>query len=251
MRRPSARSQMRCHLKRSAAPCSTLAHAGLVLLATVAVCALAACGAAGQRGASNATATVTATAVATATPSATPVPRMLYQADWSHGTDGWTLPPHWRITNGQLTNDGLGDTSILAPVRITVPNYAITARIQVLSITSDGVADTYFGIGGNDASGKQLFLGEASGIWKASPFHSDSTLVTTGDYPDGARVWENVVGPNPKTYRVEVHGSNVTYTPGNVSIGGLHAPYPLSPAQPFIAAASVQLVITSYAIWQL
>src|SRR5579871_3516075 len=33
----------------------------------------------------------------TAHPNATstPIPTVLYQADWSSGADGWTLPAHW------------------------------------------------------------------------------------------------------------------------------------------------------------
>src|SRR5579885_931958 len=46
-----------------------------------------------------------ATSVAQQTPHATATPaapRILYQADWSHGTDGWQLPAGAQIVNGSL-----------------------------------------------------------------------------------------------------------------------------------------------------
>lgn len=189
----------------------------------------------------------------TATPTATalPQPKLLYQADWSHGADGWTLPAGWHIANGQLTNDGSGNAAAVAPVTVSVPNYTIEARIQLREVTSpSGVAGTYFGLGAQDSSGKLLCTGEATGIWKASPWHSDSTLSTTGDYPDGARVWENIVGVDPKTYKLVITGATVQYFPGNVSIGAVTAPYALSPAHPVLIAASVKLAIMSFAVYQ-
>ena len=202
-------------------------------------------------GAANTTPTATPFPTATPSPTALPQPKLLYQADWSHGAGGWTLPAGWHVANGQLVNDGTGDAVALPPFTITVPNYTIEARIQVQEVTSPtGIADTYFGLGAQDSSGKLLCTGEATGIWKASPWHSDSTLTTTGDYPDGGKVWENIVGVNPKTYRLAITGASVQYYPGNVSIGGLTAPYPLSPARPVLIASSVRLVVMSFSVYQ-
>lgn len=220
----------------------------LVLALALALAALAGCAPGGS-----ASATPTATMMPTATPTATalPQPKLLYQADWSHGAGGWALPAGWHVTNGQLVNDGTSDAAAIAPFTVSVPNYTIEARIHMLEVTSPtGVADTYFGLGAQDDSGKLLCAGEATGIWKASPWHSDSTLSTTGDYPDGAKVWENIVGVNPKTYKLAITGSTVQYFPGNVSIGGLTAPYVLSPARPMLIASSVRLAIMSFAVYQ-
>ena len=223
--------------------------ASALFVLALALVALAAC----APGGSSAGTTPTATMMPTATPTATalPQPKLLYQADWSHGADGWTLPAGWHVANGQLINDGTGDASAVAPFTVSVPNYTIEARIIMQEVTSPtGVADTYFGLGAQDASGKLLCTGEATGIWKASPWHSDSTLTTTGDYPEGAKVWENIVGVNPKTYKLVITGSTVQYFPGNVSIGGLTAPYVLSPARPVLIASSVRLTITSFVVYQ-
>src|SRR5215469_11809651 len=37
-------------------------------------------------------------------PTATPQPRVLYQANWGQGADGWTLPAHWSLSHGQVEN---------------------------------------------------------------------------------------------------------------------------------------------------
>ncbi len=228
---------------------SALRAASTLLTILLALGMLAGCGIGGGAATNAPTATPFPTEAPTAT--ALPQPKLLYQADWSHGAGGWTLPAGWHAGNGQLTNDGTAAGTALAPFTISVPNYTIEARIQVLEVTSPtGVADTYFGLGAQDSSGKLLCSGEATGIWKASPWHSDSTLSTSGDYPDGAKVWENIVGVNPKTYRLAITGSSVQYYPGNVSIGGLTAPYPLAPAQPVLIASSVRLVVTSFAVYQ-
>ena len=31
---------------------------------------------------------------------------VLYQANWSNGRDGWTLPQGWDTVSGELVNDG-------------------------------------------------------------------------------------------------------------------------------------------------
>jgi hypothetical protein len=215
----------------------------------IALAALSGC----ASGSGNTASAPTATSVPTATPSptATVQPKLLYQADWSRGADGWTLPAGWHVANGQLTNDGTSSAEAIAPITVSALNYTIEARIQLLAVTSQGgVTNNYFGLAVQDSSGKMLCSGEATGIWTDSPWHSDSTLSTTGSYPDGAKVWENIVGVNPKTYRLVISGSSVRYYPGNVSIGGLTAPYPLSPARPVLVASSVRLVVMSFAVYQ-
>ncbi|WIG59648.1 MAG: hypothetical protein OJF49_002395 [Ktedonobacterales bacterium] len=208
---------------------------------------------AGCAGGQSASVSPTAPPIPTPTtpPTATAIPTVLYKADWSSGAGAWKLPPHWRISGGKLTNDGLGSAPLPVPYTITAPNYAIELRAQAIAVPGTGGCGTYFGIGAQDATGKQLYLGDATCIFRDPPFHSDSDLVTTGDYPSGAIARENVMNTNPKTYTITVHGSNVVYSPGATAIGGLTAPYPLAPAHPFIADAGVQVVITSFTIWRI
>src|SRR6059058_4238066 len=42
---------------------------------------------------------------ATVTPSATAIPRLVYQADWSHGLAGWSATPGWSVSGGTLETD--------------------------------------------------------------------------------------------------------------------------------------------------
>lgn len=96
---------------------------------------------------------------ATTAPSATPTPTpavgtVLYQANWSQGTDGWNLPPQWKVSgNGTLGSDGSANGSgnnsfsAWAPAKVTGSNYAIEANIQfVRTITTYGVNTSEFGI---------------------------------------------------------------------------------------------------------
>lgn len=248
----------RCASRRSLEVSVSFPHSARRILSAlfvllVILIACAGCGPAGS--AANATPTATAIPTAMPSPTATQPPKLVYQADWSHGANGWTLPAGWHVANGQLVNDGTSSGSsanpALPPITVTSPNYSIEARIQLLEVTSPtGIADTYFGLGVQDSSGNVLCSGEATGIWKASPWHSDSTLATTGDYPEGEKVWENIVGVNPKTYRLVISGPTVQYYPGSVSIGGLTAPYALAPARPALIASSVRLVVTSFAVYE-
>jgi hypothetical protein len=77
-----------------------------------------------------------------ASQTATPTPRMLYQADWSDGLNGWTGSADWKALNGQLTNDGTKSIHNLAMPTMQVPfdlsntsDYQIEARLQVTRTT--------------------------------------------------------------------------------------------------------------------
>ncbi len=78
--------------------------------------------------------TATAPAAATATPSATAVPRLLYQADWSHGLTGWKATPGWSISGGSLVSDMGSDRQITSPYRPTTSNYAVEFSLQVINV---------------------------------------------------------------------------------------------------------------------
>jgi hypothetical protein len=78
----------------------------------------------------------TASRQAESTSTATPIPRVLYTADWSrHGTDGWTLPSHWRLFHGHIENDGYGTEPLLIPYQVTMPTYSVAVDFTVLFST--------------------------------------------------------------------------------------------------------------------
>lgn len=70
-------------------------------------------------------------------PAAMPVPApglILFAADWSSGMGGWPGAAGWQAVDGMLVNDGSStDTTIVAPYRPEVSNYAVEAEIEVVS----------------------------------------------------------------------------------------------------------------------
>lgn len=186
-----------------------------------------------------------------AIPYHTPAPVVVYQADWSHGADGWTLPPHWQIVQGQLVNDGYGDNTIPVPVTVTDTNYAVEMNLQVLSMTNGSGCGNFFGFVSQNAQGTQQYEASVSCMDAPPPFHGQSNLITTDSFPSGVKVADFVVGSSPRTYRVEVRGNGVSFFPEQVAIARLSSPIPLSPAHLFIEDSQVRMIITSFAILKL
>ncbi|HLG64654.1 MAG TPA: hypothetical protein VKY19_22130 [Ktedonosporobacter sp.] len=99
--------------------------------------------------------------VASPTPQPTPTPTplvkagtVLYQADWSHGLDGWQ-GSGWRSVQGQLETTQDGTFTIMAPYQPAVHNYAIEVQIQIGQIFHP--ASGYFSIFAQSASGQDGF----------------------------------------------------------------------------------------------
>ena len=57
---------------------------------------------------------------------------LLYEADWSQGSDSWELPASWKVENGVLVGDGTSDDSAIChvhvPYRPETADYAVEAR---------------------------------------------------------------------------------------------------------------------------
>src|SRR5689334_13504555 len=77
------------------------------------------------------------TATATATANPTPAPRLVYQADWSHGLSGWMATPGWTVSDGVLVSDTGADRQITSPFRPTTPNYAVEFHLQLISVAQN------------------------------------------------------------------------------------------------------------------
>lgn len=78
----------------------------------------------------------------TAAPSPTPTTRqgppvgtVLYQADWSHGSSG---SAGWKIVNGMLQSDGSENDTLTIPSTLTVANYALEFRFQIVNVVQNG-----------------------------------------------------------------------------------------------------------------
>ncbi len=71
---------------------------------------------------------------ATATPSTVPKGTLLYKANWSRGLAGWQGAHGWEIKQGQLTTQSDDPVAITIPYTITIPNYAIEARVRIVRL---------------------------------------------------------------------------------------------------------------------
>jgi len=79
---------------------------------------------------------------------------VLYQADWSHGLDGWE-GSGWKSVQGQLATTQDGTFTIMAPYQPVVHSYAIEVQIQIGQIFHP--ASGYFSIFAQSASGQDGF----------------------------------------------------------------------------------------------
>lgn len=76
----------------------------------------------------------------TATPTQPSVPSgtILFQSDWSRGLAGWGGSPGWKIVNGMPQSDLSQDNALTIPYHLTIPNYAIEFRFQILRVPRNG-----------------------------------------------------------------------------------------------------------------
>ena len=96
----------------------------------------------------------TATTQATAT--ATAVPRLVYQADWSHGLAGWAPTRGWTVSGAVLRSDTGNDRQITLPFRPLTPNYAVEFRLRIVSLAPG--AGTQYALRVDPAAGVDGFV---------------------------------------------------------------------------------------------
>ena len=188
---------------------------------------------------------VAPTAARTATP--TNVPSVLYQADWSHGTDGWTLAPHWKVQNGALVNDGGGDTALTVPYTVMATNYEVDMDVQTFAVTQPYNCGNHYGLEAQDASGTQLYIAQIWCLGNHTNIAGESLLSvpsTDGYATSDWAVHHNLL----RTYRVVVHGMQVAFYPGAPAVGGAASSVPLSPAAFDVQDGYVQLAITRFVV---
>lgn len=212
---------------------------GLWALALLGALALAGC--AGQ---SNAKGGATPTP-----PKATPTPQVLYTADWSHGADGWKLPPHWSVQNGQLVNDGKGTDAIPIPFALTQQQYTVEMDLQVVDYTCSRNCNEY-GFVADGTNGVHLYVAEADEIDMLPPHHGFSLLTSPhfADQQHSVATQDFIPGTNVRTYTVSVDGNIASFAISGSGVGSVATTLPLSPANLSISDQHVQLIISSLTI---
>jgi hypothetical protein len=194
----------------------------------------------------------TPTAIRTATPTA--LPTVLYQADWSRGADGWTLPPHWSIQGGALVNDGTGLDSIAVPYTVTVPDYEVDLVARALDVTSAPLnCAKLYGLRAADTSGNQLYYAQIYCIGTSPTHHPAASLLNVTASGDSQFATADFF-PNTdvKTYRVQVHGKGIRFYPNSAAANGsIDTTVPLAPATFMLLDQYMPLVITRFSVLQL
>jgi hypothetical protein len=182
---------------------------------------------------------------------ATPSPRILYTADWSHGTVGWTLPSHWHLVNGHIENDGYGTESLLIPYRVSVPNYSVAVDFTVEKVPNYSACHSY-GIAGLSRGNTLQFLGSIACIRKlAVAYHAFSeNYVTHADsVGDGMSTNDYTVLFFTQTFSVQVQdNNNVDFCPGIACLANVVSTTPLSPLQIAIYDVGVQMSVSRIVI---
>lgn len=148
-----------------------------------------------------------------ATATATPLPHLVYQSDWSHGADGWTLPAGAKIADGKLSIKTVNPLLIPIPYIITGRNYSVEMDYLLVGNNKGG----RFGFSAQDASGNVQYELEFQCI-------TETVLPGTGDYYSNGKCPGDVlegsagggyfaadyqIGPGAKTFRAEVHNNTV------------------------------------------
>jgi hypothetical protein len=181
---------------------------------------------------------------------ATPIPRVLYTADWSHGTGGWSLPSHWRLVNGHIENDGYGTEPLLIPYQVTVPNYSVTVDFTVEKVPSIPACHSY-GIEGLSGGNTLQFLGSIACIRKlAVAYHgfSQNYVAHADSVGDQMSTQDFTVVFYSQTFSVQVQGNNVDFCPGIACLANVNSATALSPLQIAIYDVNVQMSVSRIVI---
>jgi hypothetical protein len=191
-----------------------------------------------------------ATASATASATATPAPRVVYQSDWSHGTNGWTLPTTAKVVGGHLAISGGQPVDIEIPYVPTTPNYTIGMEFQIVRAEIGG----HFGLTAFNAAGDRQYLAQMQctpmhqGAWDPSMGGCvGAILVATrgGTYPSGLWTSDYVIHGGAQAFSVDLTGDTVNFCPGNDCLVPVSSATPMD-ASPhlMIEDRAVNLIVT-------
>jgi hypothetical protein len=152
---------------------------------------------------------------------------LLYQANWSGGLNGWSLPPGWDTVSGMLVNNGtngwLGNRAHAPTIKPYTENYAVRANIQVvrlnsacyrpsfgLDLRSDPMGSYDLGVYANtDLTYANAFIKDVSWNGDDCAYGPDTNLSSNSVTLDTS--WH--------TYRVEVKGNDLKlYIDGNIAV---------------------------------
>lgn len=158
-------------------------------------------------------------------PTSTPLPagRVLYQADWSHGLTGW-MEQGWKVAQGHLMNDSSGTAAFIIPYQLTVSDYAVEIRVQVVRSMPPYGGD--YEISARKLPGKDGYHAGILDLKAPSPRpfgdhpQSQALLDPAGDMSPGSGMPQDYEpGSRWHIYRVEVQGNEVRLLDDGTQIG--------------------------------
>jgi hypothetical protein len=199
-------------------------HPLVVFLVWFLLFSLTACSA----GASSTTAApqATGTAPRNSPPTSTPLPAgtVLYQANWSHGLTGWLGTHGWKVVQGQLESDSSGSATFTIPYRLSVTDYAVEVRIQIVrSVPPYG---GYYEIVAPKLPGKDGYHAGVLDLKAPGPRpfgdHPQSQVYfdSSGDSAQSNGIPQDYEpGSGWHTYRVEVRGNEASLLDDGTQIG--------------------------------
>ena len=217
---------VRTQLSHSEPPLLKQIHMPLVFLVGLLLFSLGACSA----GTSSTTVTPQATGTAvrhsSPTPTQLPAGTVLYQAVWSHGLAGWPGAQGWKVVQGQLESDTSGSATFTIPYKLSVTDYAVEVRIQVVrSVPPYGGR---YEIVAPKEPGKDGYHAGVLDLKAAGPhpfgLHPQSkvSLDPYGDTAQGSGMPQDYEpGTGWHTYRVEVRGNEASLLDDGTQIGSV------------------------------
>jgi len=146
--------------------------------------------------------------------------RVVCQADWSNGLNGWVGSSQWKVLNEKLLSDGMntgpginvaptGSDSITPPCQPSTTNYAVEAKMQILDSPNNcylairgRVQPAGSGYGGYFV-GFDSYFGDAAII----PFFPSPSL-HDGFWPSKSRIYNP--GLAEHLYRAEFRDNQIT-----------------------------------------
>jgi hypothetical protein len=167
----------------------------------------------------------------TATPLPTATPTTMYAANWSAGMDGWTAAGNgtWTVSNGALSYDGTGESTIVSPYANTQPNYFVEATIQLTGSPNsnslfDGFGVLFRAAGPLDPAGSPEAPGLGAGLIRpnfgGTPDFSYLSIITPVDNGDIYKGHADFTPDQaPHVYRLEVRQNDFqVYLDGHLAV---------------------------------
>jgi hypothetical protein len=194
------------------------------------------------------------TSTPTAMPSPTPTsaPHTVYTANWSHGADGWALPPSVHTTSGHLVFDGTGTVTLTIPYQPPVTGYTIQMGMEIFQAAPTGpVGGGTITISGQDASGNSQFYAQLLCKARSAPgCHGGQSTVGTlnGQYPQGLEASDFSISPVERIYTVQVTDEDVRFCNGVACMPASFVTAPTVAVKLVLQDSDLQLVITSLVI---